>query len=209
VIPKRNPTELDALSMTYVGRYLTHPEVVIDPEVPITEWGLSDRGRTRIERLVKSRALSGITRVVSSAERKAVETADLIAQALRLGVEIRPRMHENDRSATGYLPREEFEAVADRFFAEPMHSVRGWERAIDAQRRIVAEIEETLAVPPAGDILYVGHGGVGTLLRCWLSGLPIDRRHDQPGGGGGCMFSFSLSDRKPLGGWQVIEDLQG
>jgi broad specificity phosphatase PhoE len=195
--------------MTYFGRYLTHPEVIIDPGVPVTEWGLSNRGRTRIQQVVKSKALLGITRVVSSAERKAIETADLIAQAMRLGVEIRPRMHENDRSATGYLPKDEFEAVADRFFAEPTQSVRGWERAIDAQRRIVAEVEETLALPPAGDILYVGHGGVGTLLYCWLSGLPIDRKHDQPGGGGGCMFSFSLSDQKPLGGWQLIEEITG
>jgi broad specificity phosphatase PhoE len=195
--------------MTYVGRYLTHPEVIIDPGVPVTEWGLSNRGRTRIQQVVKSKALLGITRVVSSAERKAIETADLIAQAMRLGVEIRPRMHENDRSATGYLPKDEFEAVADRFFAEPTQSVRGWERAIDAQRRIVAEVEETLALPPVGDILYVGHGGVGTLLYCWLSGLPIDRKHDQPGGGGGCMFSFSLSDQKPLGGWQLIEEITG
>lgn len=195
--------------MTCLGRYLTHPEVIIDPDVEVTNWGLSDRGRRRIERLVASQALLGITRVVSSAERKAIETADLIAHAMGLCVEIRPRMHENDRSATGYLPKDEFEAVADRFFAEPTHSVRGWERAIDAQSRIVAEIEETLALPPAGDILYVGHGGVGTLLHCWLSGLPIDRKYDQPGGGGGCMFSFSLSDRKPLGGWQLIEEITG
>ena len=195
--------------MTFVGRYLTHPEVIIDPGIAVTDWGLSDRGRTRIERFVRGQALSGITRIVSSAERKAIETAELVAQAMRLEVEIRPRMHENDRSATGYLPRDEFEAVADRFFAEPTQSVRGWERAIDAQRRIVAEVEATLAVPLAGDILYVGHGGVGTLLRCWLSGLPIDRKHDQPGGGGGCLFSFSLSDRKPLCGWQVIEEFSG
>lgn len=193
--------------MTYLGRYLTHPEVIIDPDVAITEWGLSDRGRTRIQRLVTTRALWGITRVISSAEKKAIQTAELIADSLRLGVEIRPRMHENDRSATGYLPKEEFEAVADRFFAEPKQSVRGWEPAIDAQRRIVAEVEETLAHPPHGDILYVGHGGVGTLLRCWLSGLEIDRKHDQPGGGGGCIFSFSLSDRKPLGGWHIIEEI--
>ena len=45
---------------------------------------------------------------------------------------------ENDRSSTGYLPKAEFEAVADAFFARPEESVRGWERAVDAQRRIVA-----------------------------------------------------------------------
>ena len=115
-------------------------------------------------------------------------------------------MHENDRSATGYLPRKEFEDVADCFFSEPTQSIRGWERAIDAQRRIVAEIEATLANAQTGDVLYVGHGGVGTLLRCWLAGVPIDRKHDQPGGKGGCLFSFSLPDRKPISDWRLIED---
>jgi broad specificity phosphatase PhoE len=194
--------------MSYVGKYLTHPEVIINPDVSVAEWGLSETGQRRIEQFVASQAPLGVTRVISSAERKAIETAEPIARHLRLLVEVRPRMHENERSATGYLPKDEFEAVADRFFAEPMQSIRGWERAIDAQRRIVAEVEGTLAAPLTGDILYVGHGGVGTLLRCWLSGLPIDRKHDQPGGGGGCIFSFSLSDRKPLGEWQLIEDIQ-
>ena len=72
-------------------------------------------------------------------------------------------MHENDRSATGYLPGPEFEATADRFFAEPQISVRGWERAIDAQARILGAVAETLARHPGGDLLLVGHGAVGTL----------------------------------------------
>jgi broad specificity phosphatase PhoE len=193
--------------MVYVARYLTHPEVVIDPDTPVTEWGLSLEGRNRVARLVASHVLSGTTRVISSAERKAIETAEPIAAALGLGVEIRPRMHENDRSATGYLPRKEFEDFADCFFSEPTQSIRGWERAIDAQRRIVAEVEATLANAPTGDVLYVGHGGVGTLLRCWLAGVPIDRKHDQPGGKGGCLFSFSLLDRKPISDWCLIEDM--
>jgi broad specificity phosphatase PhoE len=115
-------------------------------------------------------------------------------------------MHENDRTATGYLPKAEFESVADRFFVEPSQSIRGWERAVDAQTRIVAEVTEALARHQTGDILFVGHGGVGTLLRCWLANMPIDRRHDQPGGGGGCIFSFNLTGRKPLGGWVMLED---
>ena len=49
-----------------------------------------------------------------------------------LSVEERPGIGENDRSATGFVPAEEFEALADTFFADPHTSIRGWERAIDA-----------------------------------------------------------------------------
>lgn len=194
--------------MALLVRYLTHPEVVIDPDVQVTEWGLSTRGQTRIAQLVASRVLAGTDRIVSSAERKAVETAEPIAAALGLEVEVRPRMHENDRSSTGYLPRHEFEAVADRFFAEPFKSVRGWERAVDAQHRIVSEIQALFDTQSSGEILIVGHGGVGALLRAYLSALPIDRRFDQPDGGG-CLFSFDLPDRTRVSGWQTIEQVLG
>jgi broad specificity phosphatase PhoE len=184
---------------------LTHPEVNIDPSVPVPDWGLSPVGLARIERLVAQQTFQGTTRVISSAERKAIETAEPTARALGLTVEIRPAMHENDRSATGYLPRDAFEAVADRFFAEPTQSVKGWERAIDAQRRIVGEVQQILAGTHEGDVLFVGHGGVGTVLRCWLAGLPIDRRYDQPGGRGGCLFSFRMSDPGNVSEWTPIE----
>lgn len=54
-------------------------------------------------------------------------------------------MHENDRSATGFLPPSEFESVADEFFAKPEVRVRGWEPAIDAQARIRSEVDAVLA----------------------------------------------------------------
>lgn len=113
-------------------------------------------------------------------------------------------MHENDRSTTGYLPPDEFERVADGFFASPKTSIRGCERAIDAQVRVVREVEAMLATPGDGDVLIVGHGAVGTLLYCHLASLPIDRRHDQPPGGGK-VFAFECESRRIVHPWRPIE----
>ena len=112
-------------------RYLTHPEGIIDPEKPVPEWSLSTLGRARAETFARAEVLLKTALIVSSPERKAIETAEIIGVYLGLGFEIRPNMHENDRSATDYLPQTEFAAVADEFFAEPHASVRGWVRAID------------------------------------------------------------------------------
>jgi len=187
-------------------RYLTHPQVRIDPAVPVPEWGLSDIGSQRVERLAASGALAGTTTIVCSAEQKAIETAEPLAERLGLSLQVRARMHENDRSATGFLPPDEFETVADAFFASPDISVRGWERAVDAQSRIVREVQAVLASAPAGDILLVGHGGVGTLLYCHLAGLPIDRRHDQPAGGGNFFTAHRDGSAVPRG-WVPMEEL--
>ncbi len=113
---------------------------------------------------------------------------------------------ENDRSATGYLSKAEFEAVADQFFARPEESVRGWERAIDAQSRTIQTVDDIITMVKApGDIAIVSHGAVGALLLCHLKGIPISRIEDQPGDGGGNFFSFDAADRRLLSGWRRIE----
>lgn len=190
--------------------YLTHPQVAIDPDTPVPDWGLSETGRARVEALAGKPWVAGISRIVSSAERKAVETAEILARVAGCPVETVEEMGENDRSATGFLAPPEFEAAADRFFAEPEASYRGWERAVDAQARIVTAIDRTLEThDPAFPILFVGHGGVGTLLKCHLAARPIARTEDQGPGGGGMVFGFSLVDRQLLCDWTPIESFGG
>jgi broad specificity phosphatase PhoE len=198
--------ETDIQAMSALVRYLTHPQVEIDPAVPVPSWGLSASGRARTQNLAETGRLSGTGEVISSGERKAIETAGIIAAKLNVELEVREAMHENDRSATGFLEPDVFEAVAGEFFARPLISVRGWERAIDAQSRIVREVEHVLARNRPGDVLLVGHGAVGTLLFCHYSGLSIDRAHDQPAGGGH-FFSFLKEGRRVLHPWRRLEEL--
>jgi broad specificity phosphatase PhoE len=190
--------------MTSTARYLTHPQVAIDPEVPIPDWGLSDVGRARTARLAGARPWPETTVIVASAERKAVETAAILGAAWGVPVRVRPEMHENDRSATGFLPPAAFESAADRFFSQPRESFRGWETAERAQRRILGEVEASLQGHPGGDLLFVGHGAVGTLLHCGLAGAAIDRRFDQPAGGGH-WFAFDVETRRPLHHWRDMD----
>ncbi|QDG74731.1 histidine phosphatase family protein [Labrenzia sp. PHM005] len=164
--------------------YLTHPEVIIDKDIPIPEWSLSDLGRERAAKAAVLPFAKDIKRVVSSGEVKAVETAEVFCEPFGLKPLALKALHENDRSATGFLPPEEFEKTADLFFAHPDTSIRGWERAIDAQMRIVTGIQAALrTIDDEAPVLFTGHGGVGTLLMCHLMGAPISRIHDQKRGG--------------------------
>ena len=196
------------VDMPQTVRYLTHPQVQVDPSKEVPRWSLNAIGRARVAALAENLGLLKDTRrVVSSDETKALETARPLASALKVTLEVRPAMHENDRSATGFLPPDEFERVADQFFANPSENVRGWESAEHAQQRILTEVLSCLSNHSVGDVLFVGHGGVGTLLFCALAGHAIDRRFDQGPGGGGCWFGFDLQDRSPLQGWQSMEKL--
>jgi len=117
--------------------FITHPEVAVDPLIPVPQWKLSPRGIARVHRMLEQDWVAEIKYIVASEERKATDTAELLAGHLALNYATRAELGENDRAATGYLPREEFEATADLFFNQPDRSVRGWEPARAAQTRIV------------------------------------------------------------------------
>jgi broad specificity phosphatase PhoE len=185
-----------------VFRYLTHPQVHIDPAVPVPKWGLSNIGAKRVQVFSQSLCLLYTTKIISSGETKALETASPIAVRLKLEIAVDEMTHENDRSSTGFLPPPEFEIVADQFFASPETSVRGWERAIDAQFRIASAFHRH--ADSTGDVLMVGHGGVGTLLFCYLSKMPIQRIRDQPPGGGN-VWAFDIATQQMLHGWRAME----
>lgn len=194
--------------MTRPCYFITHPEVTIQPDVPIPEWPLSAAGRARMQRGLRQPWVQGITSIYASAERKAVETAQILGEHLALPFQSIAALGENDRSATGYLPRAEFERVADAFFAQPAQSIRGWERAIDAQSRIVGAVRALGDTDRTrGAVAIVAHGAVGALLWCHLAGVGIDRRHDQPGNGGGNYFRFSLKSPDVPSAWRAIDDL--
>src|SRR3981189_1101515 len=135
-----------------------------------------------------------------------METAGIIAAKLNVTVEVREAMHENDRSATGFLAPDEFETMANWFFTQPVASIRGGERAFGGKCRILREVEPVLARDRAGDVLFVGHGAVGTLLFCHYSGFAIDRAYDQPAGGGH-YFAFVKHGRRVLHPWRRMECL--
>lgn len=192
-----------------IGFYVTHPQVTIDPAVPVPEWGLSHVGRSRLLAIAGRDWVRSLARVFSSTERKAIEGAEILAGSADCLIEPVAEMGENDRSATGFLQPSEFEKAADWFFANPSQSFCGWETALDAQTRIVRAVEAAIARNPAGQpVAFVGHGGVGTLLKCHLAGAPISRKRDQPVGGGN-VFAFGLSDRRLLCDWTPVEIFEG
>lgn len=188
-----------------IAYYISHPEVVIDASVPVPLWRLSDVGRARLESVMPEPWVRSVTRFVASGETKAIETAEILRHANGAAVEVLQQIGENDRSATGFLPPTEFEKTANEFFANPHVSVRGWERAVDAQSRIVAAVMPVLDTPGDDVIAFTGHGGVGTLLYCHLAGVPIDRKHDQARGGS--VFAIDRKTKTPLFGWTPLEDV--
>lgn len=186
--------------------FITHPEVIVDAEVPVPDWSLSERGLERMQQLKKHDWISDISTIYCSTEKKAIDGAEVVAEFCALPILKVADLGENDRSATGYMPSKEFELIADKFFAEPDSSVRGWETANAAQTRIVNAVNKLIGQDASDrSIAIVSHGAVGALLLCKLAGYPIDRKYDQPGAGGGNYYAFELETNKLLHEWKPVD----
>ncbi len=185
--------------------FLSHPQVVVEPAVPVTQWHLSAQGKAALQAFLARSVWPVPDSIVSSEEVKAQETAALLSRHFKRDFHTYRELGENDRSATGFLPPSEFEQVADQFFAEPQQSVRGWERAADAQTRICSAVADIMAASAKVQhqlVMIAGHGATGTLLYCALAGLPISRIYDQPSQGH--YWHYDDETKQMLHHWRAI-----
>lgn len=156
----------------------------------------------------ESRTASNISSIYTSEERKAGDAGAILADYLGVSPRSLEALGEIDRSATGYLPPAELELVVEEYYARPSDVVRGRERAIQAQSRIVGALKEiTLSDQTFGDIAVVSHGGVGCLLLAHLLGAPINRQFEQVSRGGGSYIAlrFDQTSMALLHRWRAIE----
>ena len=189
--------------------FVTHPEVVIDPGKPVSEWPLSPLGRERMQRFAEYLRGGKIEVIYSSDEQKALDGASILADALGIPAKINDELGENDRSSTGYIAPPKFWEVVTEFFAHPDESVLGWETARHAQARIVVAMSRIAeSHRDAHSIAVVSHGGVGRLLMAHLQGRAIGDEDIPDHPGGGCLFV--TTDAPPIlqSGWTTIENYQ-
>ncbi|WP_324024606.1 histidine phosphatase family protein [Maribacter sp. BPC-D8] len=185
--------------------FITHANVVVDPNKPVPEWGLSQKGKERHLLFNSNTETKNITAVYASYEQKAIDGGLILSNHLGIALQKIESLKENDRSSTGFLYEEEFQATANDFFANPNQSIRGWEKAINAQNRIVSAMKNIISTDKSsGDIAVVAHGGVGTLLFCFLAGKEISRQYDQPPNGGGNFFTFYIDNFEIIHDWRDI-----
>lgn len=138
------------------------PEMQIQAESRF--WHLSAEGRRRCAPLAEKLRRFNLTRIVSSSEPKAVETAELLASELSRTHIVRPDLQENDRTGLGFVGHEAYQETFRRFFAEPDMVVVGSETAEEARARFTAAVEAVLEEFPDETLAIVSHGTVISLL---------------------------------------------
>ena len=127
---------------------------------------LSDEGSAQIARLPDALARFPVTRVVSSPQRRAIQTAEPVAAARALPVEIDDRFAEYDRDLPAYIPVEQIRAENPKEWARLVqgHLPSAVDEVAFRARVLAAVADLVAAVDPEDTVAVFSHGGVINLL---------------------------------------------
>ena len=123
---------------------------------------LSDEGLAQVARLPEALARFPINRVVSSPQRRAVQTAEPVAAARELAIDIDERFAEYDRDLPAYIPVEQ---IRNEFPQEWARMAEGHlPSAVDEdafRARVRAAVDDVVAAAgPDETVAAFSHGGV-------------------------------------------------
>ncbi|CAN5513023.1 histidine phosphatase family protein [soil metagenome] len=127
---------------------------------------LSDAGVEQAARLPEALARFPITRVVSSPQRRAIQTGQPVAEAREMPVEIDGRLAEYDRDMKEYLPIEQLRTERPADWARMAEGHLPGDVDEDAFRaRIGAALADiATAADPDDTVAVFSHGGVINVL---------------------------------------------
>ena len=143
-----------------------HANPLQQPSVDARNWRLSPKGQAASVLLAEALRPHLPAALYCSQEPKATETAQLAGAPLGLVAQPIADLHEHDRRNTPYFERiEDFDAAAQRLFAQPDALVYGHETASAALARFSHAIARAQAQTPMDqNAIVVAHGTVITLF---------------------------------------------
>jgi broad specificity phosphatase PhoE len=163
-------------------------------------WSLSPEGLEQAKALAPHLVPYRPSIVFSSYERKAVQTAEIIAGALDVPHVLWPGLHEHERTAVPYFDRQTFLALVRRFFDRPDELVFGQETAERALTRFQTALYDLLDAYPRRSLAVVSHGTVLTLLLAPMLGVAPFALWDRLG-----MPAYAVLTRESLELVEMVE----
>lgn len=140
---------------------IRHSISVAQPSINAQQWRLSVEGQTRCELLAQQLKAYTPTRIVSSVEAKAQQTAQLVAQHLGIIWETQLDLHETERSTSDFFTdHKQFVAQVKIAMSQPDQIIFGSESFAAARQRFLKRVDILLKQYPDETLAIVTHGRV-------------------------------------------------
>ena len=143
---------------------IKHAPPQVEADVPSHEWKLSAAGREKAAALAARLRSHAPSIIFTSDEPKAVETAEIVAEALGVPHTVAADLHEHDRSNVPHIRSGEFISHVEVFYRKPTERVLGRESAVQALDRFEQAVNDVVAHRANDNVAIVSHGTVIALL---------------------------------------------
>ncbi|GAB4307517.1 MAG: histidine phosphatase family protein [Phototrophicales bacterium] len=143
---------------------IKHAMPKIDPQHASAMWELGRDGINGSKIFGQKLKTRHVTRIITSHEKKAIQTGMIAAQVLGVPCVARDYLHEHDRRGVPYYDRDTFYKMVKRFFDVPDQLVFGHETADAARQRFETAVKAALTEFPEDRLAIVAHGTVITLF---------------------------------------------
>ena len=142
--------------------FIRHTQVNVDPNVPSTEWQVSEHGR------IQTQTLSTLiekppTRILTSHEPKAVITGELLGKIWNIPAQVFPNLHEQVRGDNFFVnDHDEWLNMVADYLRFPNEHRLGMESAVQAASRMETAVLAAQTQFPDDILALVSHGRILT-----------------------------------------------
>ncbi|OLS33262.1 MAG: hypothetical protein HeimAB125_00590 [Candidatus Heimdallarchaeota archaeon AB_125] len=151
--------------------FLRHALTTIDSSQPAEKWVISEEGIEEICNAVSSGKFDDVDVIISSSEKKAIQTAYYLAERTEKEINLNPNFKELNRGQEFVDTQEDYETRVWRIFDNPTTCSFGWETAESALARFKRGIFRLENTYSNQKIIVVSHGIILTLFFGDLLGL--------------------------------------
>lgn len=141
---------------------IRHTQVEVKPDIPSTEWLVSEHGRIQTQKLAAQ--IDPLpTLILTSIEPKAIKTGEILGEIWNVPVENFPNLHEHERGKNNFISNKQawHQMVAD-YLKNPNELRMGRETAVEAAQRLETAIKSARTQFPHELIAFVTHGRILT-----------------------------------------------
>ena len=165
--------------MSNIYTFLRHASTQMDENKPVDKWILTEEGRKEIQDIVGTGIFDDIDIIISSSEKKAIQTAYYLSERIGKDVHLNPDLRELHRGGEYIETKEEYETRVWRCFNNPSDCSFGWETIEKCLERIQRAITRFDDRYTDKKIFIVSHGIILTAYFGELLDLPKEEMFER------------------------------
>ncbi len=141
--------------------FIRHSKSLVNPDVPIATWALSDEGVDLAKKLKKVLGVKSIEVIYSSLQPKALETAILATKDLGIPIRTHKDLTESTSFTNKFVNLQQLEENTREYYKNPDLSINNGETSKEAVLRFNTAINEIVRIEKGRKVIgIVSHGSI-------------------------------------------------